>query len=82
MRTRTARLMVNQDLDEGAGRPRNGMPYALSLSCGTWGGNITTANFNVRHPLNLTWISRLLDAKAMPVSDGVLFAGHWAIHGE
>ncbi|WP_197033028.1 aldehyde dehydrogenase family protein [Thiomonas sp. FB-Cd] len=37
MGTRTARVMVNQDLNEGAGSPRNGMPYTLSLSCGTWG---------------------------------------------
>ena len=81
MRTRTARVMVNQDLNEGAGSPRNGMPYTLSLSCGTWGGNITTENVNVRHFINTTWVSRLVDPKAMPVSDEALFAGHWATHG-
>ena len=32
LRTRTGRVMVNQDLNEGAGSPRNGMPYTLSLS--------------------------------------------------
>jgi sulfoacetaldehyde dehydrogenase len=82
MRTRTARVMVNQDLNEGAGRPRNGMPYTLSLSCGTWGGNITTENVNARHFLNTTWVSRLVDPKAMPASDEALFAGHWARHGK
>lgn len=82
MRTRTARVLVNQDLNEGAGSPRNGMPYTLSLSCGTWGGNITTENVNVRHFLNLTWVSRLVDPKAMPISDEALFAGHWASHGK
>ncbi len=82
MRTRTARVMVNQDLNEGAGSPRNGMPYTLSLSCGTWGGNITTENVNVRHFINTTWVSRLVDPKAMPVSDEALFAGHWAQHGQ
>ena len=82
MRTRTARVMVNQDLNEGAGSPRNGMPYTLSLSCGTWGGNITTENVNVRHFLNYTWVSRLVDPKAMPVSDEVLFASHWATYGK
>ena len=81
MGTRTARVMVNQDLNEGAGSPRNGMPYTLSLSCGTWGGNITTENVNVRHFLNYTWVSRLVDPKAVPVSDELLFANHWATHG-
>ena len=82
MRTRTARVMVNQDLNEGAGSPRNGMPYTLSLSCGTWGGNITTENVNVRHFLNTTWVSRLVDPKALPVGDEALFSGHWAKHGQ
>jgi sulfoacetaldehyde dehydrogenase len=81
MRTRTARVMVNQDLNEGAGSPRNGMPYTLSLSCGTWGGNITTENVNVRHFMNLTWVSRLVNPKGVPPTDDALFAGHWAKHG-
>lgn len=82
MRTRTARVMVNQDLNEGAGSPRNGMPYTLSLSCGTWGGNITTENVNVRHFMNLTWVSRLVNPKGIPPTDEALFAGHWAKHGK
>lgn len=56
--SKTARVMVNQSLNEGAGSPRNGLPYTLSLSCGTWGGNITTENVNARHFVNLTWVSR------------------------
>lgn len=56
--SKTARVMVNQSLNEGAGSLRNGLPYTLSLSCGTWGGNITTENVNARHFINLTWVSR------------------------
>lgn len=56
--SKTARVMVNQSLNEGAGSPRNGLPYTLSLSCGTWGGNITTENVNAKHFVNLTWVSR------------------------
>lgn len=74
--------MVNQDINEGAGSPRNGLPYTLSLSCGTWGGNITTENVNVRHFLNFTWVSRMVDPKGTPVSDEVLFSGHWALYGK
>ncbi|AFM20116.1 NAD-dependent aldehyde dehydrogenase (plasmid) [Mycolicibacterium chubuense NBB4] len=77
--TRTARVLVNQNLNEGAGSPRNGLPFTLSLSCGTWGGNITTENVNARHFVNLTWVSRPIEPH--PVSEEELFARHWARHG-
>lgn len=78
--TKTARVMVNQSLNEGAGSPRNGMPYTLSLSCGTWGGNITTENVNARHLVNLTWVSRPITARL--VDEQALFREHWEIYGK
>lgn len=78
--TRTGRVMVNQNLNEGAGSPRNGMPYTLSLSCGTWGGNITTENVNVRHFLNLTWVSRPVAPRTISVDS--VFGTHLAKYGE
>jgi sulfoacetaldehyde dehydrogenase len=77
--TRTARVLVNQNLNEGAGSPRNGMPFTLSLSCGTWGGNITTENINARHFVNLTWVSRPIAPH--PVGEDELFARYWERHG-
>jgi sulfoacetaldehyde dehydrogenase len=77
--TRTARVLVNQNLNEGAGSPRNGLPFTLSLSCGTWGGNITTENVNARHFVNLTWVSRPIAPH--PVNEEELFAAHWERHG-
>lgn len=77
--TKTARVLVNQNLNEGAGSPRNGLPFTLSLSCGTWGGNITTENVNARHFVNLTWVSRPIEPH--PVTEEDLFAEHWAAHG-
>jgi len=77
--TKTGRVMVNQNLNEGAGSPRNGLPFTLSLSCGTWGGNITTENVNARHFINLTWVSRPITPRA--VSPESLFAGHWQKYG-
>ena len=77
--TRTARVLVNQNLNEGAGSPRNGLPFTLSLSCGTWGGNITTENVNARHFINLTWVSRPIPAKV--ITEESLFAAHWRAHG-
>lgn len=80
MRTHTGRVMVNQNLNEGAGSPRNGLPYTLSLSCGTWGGNITTENVNARHFVNLTWVSRPI--KSRTISEEVLFKGFWDKYGK
>ena len=77
--TRTARVLVNQNLNEGAGSPRNGLPFTLSLSCGTWGGNITTENVNARHFVNLTWVSRPIPPRQ--VSEEELFGEHWARYG-
>lgn len=75
MQTKTGRVMVNQSLNEGAGSPRNGLPYTLSLSCGTWGGNITTENVNARHMINLTWVSRPIQPR--PIDEKSLFEMHW-----
>ena len=79
--TKTARVLVNQNLNEGAGSPRNGMPYTLSLSCGTWGGNITTENVNVKHFMNVTFVSRLTDPTAGPPAEEAIFARHWERYG-
>jgi sulfoacetaldehyde dehydrogenase len=78
--TRTGRVLVNQNLNEGAGSPRNGLPYTLSLSCGTWGRNITTENVNARHCINLTWVSRPIAARL--IDEKTLFHAHWARHGQ
>ena len=77
--TRTARVIVNQSLNEGAGSVRNGLPYTLSLSCGSWGGNITTENVNVRHFVNLTWVSRPVAPRRVAPED--VFAVHWSKYG-
>jgi sulfoacetaldehyde dehydrogenase len=77
--TRTARVMVNQNLNEGAGSARNGLPFTLSLSCGTWGGNITTENVNARHFVNLTWVSRPIMPRAANPTD--LYGAYWAKYG-
>lgn len=80
MATKTARVLVNQNLNEGAGSPRNGLPYTLSLSCGTWGGNITTENVNARHFINLTWVSRPIGVRSL--DEHSLFREHWDKHGK
>jgi sulfoacetaldehyde dehydrogenase len=77
--TKTGRVLVNQNLNEGGGSPRNGLPYTLSLSCGTWGSNITTENVNARHLINLTWVSRPIAARL--INEQSLFREHWDRYG-
>jgi sulfoacetaldehyde dehydrogenase len=36
----------------------NGLPFSLSMGCGTWGKNNFSDNMNYRHYLNITRISR------------------------
>lgn len=54
-----SRIMVRQPQSKAnAGAFDNGMPMTSSLGCGTWGGNITSENINLRHYMNVTWVSR------------------------
>ncbi len=59
--------------------PRNGLPFTLSLGCGTWGGTITTENINARHFVNLTWVSRPIPPRVIDVD--ALFADHIRRYG-
>jgi sulfoacetaldehyde dehydrogenase len=38
----------------------NGLPFSLSMGCGTWGGNSFSDNLNYRHFLNITRIVRVI----------------------
>jgi len=54
-----SRIMVRQPQSKAnAGAFNNGMPMTSSLGCGTWGGNITSENINLKHYMNVTWVSR------------------------
>jgi len=58
-RVKVSRIMVNQSQSLGnSGNFSNGMPFTLTLGCGTWGGNITSENVHWKHFLNVTWVSR------------------------
>ena len=43
----------------------NGLPFSLSMGCGTWGRNNFSDNMTVRHYMNITRISRPI-AERMP----------------
>ncbi len=62
LNTRTSRVMVRQaHVFANSGDWCNGMPFTVSLGCGTWGGNIVSENICMKHYLNITWVSTPFD---------------------
>jgi sulfoacetaldehyde dehydrogenase len=41
----------------------NGLPFSLSMGCGTWGGNSFSENLHYKHFLNITRIVRTIAAR-------------------
>jgi len=58
----------------------NGLPFSLSMGCGTWGRNTFSDNMNYRHYLNITRISRPIPEHVPTEQDifGAFFARHGA----
>ncbi len=58
----------------------NGLPFSLSMGCGTWGKNNFSDNMNYRHYLNITRVSRPIPEKVPSEEDifGAFFAKHGA----
>lgn len=80
-RAKVSRMLVRQAQSVGnSGDWENGMPFSLSLGCGTWGGNITTENITVKHFLNVTWLSYPIPAD-VPDPE-VIFAPHFEKFGK
>jgi sulfoacetaldehyde dehydrogenase len=74
------RVIVNQaHAIANGGSFDNGLPFSLSMGCGTWGGNSFSDNLNYRHFLNTTRIVRPI-APDEPSPDDI-FAGYRAKHG-
>lgn len=54
-----ARVILNQAHAIATGGSfDNGLPFSLSMGCGTWGRNNFSDNMNYRHYLNITRVSR------------------------
>ncbi|HSF21721.1 MAG TPA: sulfoacetaldehyde dehydrogenase, partial [Burkholderiales bacterium] len=58
----------------------NGMPFSLSMGCGTWGGNSFSDNLNYRHFMNITRIIRTIPENKPAVED--LFGAYWKKYGK
>jgi sulfoacetaldehyde dehydrogenase len=61
------RVIVNQaHCFATGGSFENGLPFSLSMGCGTWGRNNFSDNLNYRHYLNITRIARPLPERIPP----------------
>ena len=76
----TCRVIVNQaHCFATGGSFDNGLPFSLSMGCGSWGGNSIPDNMNYRHYLNTTRIARTIPAQEPSTSD--IFADFWQKYG-
>ena len=72
-----ARVIVNQaHCIATGGSFDNGLPFSLSMGCGTWGGNSFSDNLTYRNFLNITRIARPIPQK-MP-DESALFADYFS----
>jgi sulfoacetaldehyde dehydrogenase len=75
-----ARVIVNQaHCIATGGSFDNGLPFSLSMGCGTWGGNSFSDNMHWRHFLNITRIARVIPEK-VPAEEEI-FGAYYARHG-
>jgi sulfoacetaldehyde dehydrogenase len=76
-----ARVIVNQaHCIATGGAFNNGLPFSLSMGCGTWGGNGFSDNLNYKHFMNTTRIVRPIPETVPKVAD--VFATYWAAWGQ
>jgi sulfoacetaldehyde dehydrogenase len=75
-----ARVIVNQAHAIATGGSfDNGLPFSLSMGCGTWGKNSFSDNMHWRHFLNITRIARIIPER-VPAEDEI-FGAYLAKHG-
>ena len=76
-----ARVIVNQVHVVGNGGGfDNGLPFSLSMGCGTWGRNNFAENLNVRQYMNITRVSRPIPERVPTVDE--LLGGYFARWGK
>lgn len=75
------RVIVNQaHCFATGGAFDNGLPFSLSMGCGSWGGNSIDSNLHWRHYLQHTRIVRPIPPREPALDD--IFAEYWAEAGK
>ena len=76
----TSRVIVNQAHTFATGGSfTNGMPFSLSMGCGSWGGNSVDENVHWKHFLQSTKIVREIPAREPALED--IFGAYWEAAG-
>jgi sulfoacetaldehyde dehydrogenase len=76
-----ARVIVKQSHTFATGGSfDNGLPFSLSMGCGTWGRNSFSDNLNYRHFMNITRIVRTIP-ESKPSEEDV-FGTYWNKYGK
>lgn len=74
------RVIVNQaHAIANGGSFDNGLPFSLTMGCGTWGGNSFSENLNYRHFMNVTRVVRPIPPREPTVED--IFGQYWKKYG-
>ena len=80
-RARVTRMIIRQpQCYANSGDYVNGLPFSLTLGCGTWGGNIASENVTWKHFINTTWVARPIEA-VIP-DENAIFGNHWKKYGK
>ena len=58
----------------------NGLPFSLSMGCGTWGGNSVSDNVHYRHYLNIVRVVRPIPL--VEPTEVELLADDWSKYGK
>ncbi len=75
------RVIVNQaHCFATGGAFNNGMPFSLSMGCGSWGGNSIDDNLHYKHFMNITKIVREIPAREPTVES--IFSDYWQKAGK
>ena len=77
MSAKTCRVIVNQaHCFATGGFFNNGLPFSLSMGCGSWGGNSIDENLNWEHFINKVKIVRVIEEDKPNLED--LFGDYWS----
>ncbi|WP_425045370.1 acylating sulfoacetaldehyde dehydrogenase [Primorskyibacter sp. S87] len=77
----SCRVIVNQAHTFATGGAfTNGMPFSLSMGCGSWGGNAIDENLHWKHFIQTTKVIREIAPNEPAVED--VFADYWAEAGK
>ena len=77
----TCRVIVNQaHCFANGGSFDNGLPFSLSMGCGSWGRNSIDDNLHWRHFMQRTKVVRQIPAQEPPLE--LIFSDYWAEVGK